>query len=67
MPFFNRFFDEPLVEEVVALAAGVDLDDGGLPVTLGAGALPGQQFPEFLEFVQHGPDLRGEPLLFGGR
>ena len=35
------FFNEVLVEEVMALAAGVDLDDGGLSVTLRAGALPG--------------------------
>ena len=67
LPFFSQFFNKVSVEEVVALAAGVDLDDGGLTVTLWAGALPGQQLPEFLEFIQHGPDLRGEALLFGGR
>ena len=61
------FFNEVLVEEVMALAAGVDLDDGGLSVTLRAGALPGQEFPEFLEFIQYGPDLRGKALLPGGR
>jgi hypothetical protein len=60
------FFNEVLVEEVMALAAGVDLDDGGLPVTLGAGALPGQEFPDFLDFIQHGPDLWGKALLPGG-
>ena len=64
LPFFSRFFNEVLnevlMEEVVALAAGVDLDDGGLTVTLWAGALPAQQFPEFLEFIQHGSDLGGK-------